>query len=362
MARARNIKPGFFLNDELAEVAPLGRLLFAGLWLLADREGRIEDRPKKIKAEIFPYDDCDVDMLLDSLMQHGFISRYEAQGIKCIQVVNFTKHQNPHPKEAKSVLPAEEGHIDSGFTPYYVPAEQRKRIMERDGNKCVACGATENLCIDHIIPRSKGGSNKDDNLQTLCKSCNSRKGTNDKVERNLITRKEISLHGKQVAKNAESPILNPLSLNPLSLKPESPILNPESSVECADAHSPTRAREEGEPVDSSVDNCVDKMCKKRFKEFWEAYPRKTGKGAAEKAYEKISPSKELHETMIRAVRSASLSRQWTEENGRFIPNPATWLNQKRWEDELPVDNGYSKQAAVCDRAIAMLETIEEGSG
>jgi hypothetical protein len=55
VARSRNIKPGFFLNDELAECEPLARILFAGLWCIADREGRLEDRPKRIKAEVLPY-------------------------------------------------------------------------------------------------------------------------------------------------------------------------------------------------------------------------------------------------------------------------------------------------------------------
>ena len=54
MARARNIKPGFFKNELLAEMPPETRLLFMGLWCLADREGRFEDRPKKIKMELFP--------------------------------------------------------------------------------------------------------------------------------------------------------------------------------------------------------------------------------------------------------------------------------------------------------------------
>lgn len=50
MARARNIKPAFFMNDELAEIDPLGRLLFIGLWTIADREGRLEDRPARHKS------------------------------------------------------------------------------------------------------------------------------------------------------------------------------------------------------------------------------------------------------------------------------------------------------------------------
>ncbi len=122
MARSRNIKPAFFMNDELAEIAPLGRLLFIGLWTIADREGRLEDRPLRIKAEILPYDDCDVDKLLDHLHEKGFIFRYchsstrqapdkhrtSREITRLIQVTNFTKHQNPHIKEKASELPAPE--------------------------------------------------------------------------------------------------------------------------------------------------------------------------------------------------------------------------------------------------------------
>jgi hypothetical protein len=97
--RARNIKPGFFKNESLAECDPLARILFIGLWGLADKEGRLEDRPKKIKVEVLAYDDCDVDALLSQLAMRKFITRYEADGKKLIQVERFTKHQRPHPKE-----------------------------------------------------------------------------------------------------------------------------------------------------------------------------------------------------------------------------------------------------------------------
>ena len=56
MARARNIKPAIMDNDDLAELAPLTRLLFVYLWMLADREGRLEDRPKRIAAQALPFD------------------------------------------------------------------------------------------------------------------------------------------------------------------------------------------------------------------------------------------------------------------------------------------------------------------
>ena len=107
MARARNIKPGFFKNEILGVADPLYSLLFEGLWVLADRSGRLEDRPLRIKGEVFPYrDGLNVDAMLNWLESNGFIRRYTAQGKKCILVLEFVKHQNPHKNETESELPA----------------------------------------------------------------------------------------------------------------------------------------------------------------------------------------------------------------------------------------------------------------
>ncbi|MDE1999749.1 MAG: hypothetical protein KGI52_12565 [Burkholderiales bacterium] len=110
MARSRNIKPGFFTNDDLGEMDPLARLLFAGMWTIADRAGRLEDRPKKIKAEVLPYDNCDADAYLSQLADRGFILRYEFEGKRYIQILAWEKHQNPHCKEAPSTIPAPSTH------------------------------------------------------------------------------------------------------------------------------------------------------------------------------------------------------------------------------------------------------------
>lgn len=108
--RARNIKPGFFRNEQLAECCAFARLLFEGLWCLADREGRLEDRPKRIRADVFPYDDVDVEELLDELAAQKLIVRYEAEGLRCIWIPTFLRHQHPLPKEKASELPPfEEG-------------------------------------------------------------------------------------------------------------------------------------------------------------------------------------------------------------------------------------------------------------
>jgi len=117
MPRARNIKPGFFMNEDLAECDLAARLLFIGLWCLADREGRLEDRPKRIGAFVFPYEQYDIDNLLNQLAERGFIIRYEVDGKKYIQVVNFKKHQNPHVREAASEIPAPETDIQCSESP-----------------------------------------------------------------------------------------------------------------------------------------------------------------------------------------------------------------------------------------------------
>ena len=110
MARSRNIKPAFFTNDKLADIEPLGRIMFIGLWTIADREGRMEDRPRRIKAEVLPYDDADTESLLNQLVKQGFIIRYEVDGERYIQVLQFNKHQNPHMKESASTIPAPDKH------------------------------------------------------------------------------------------------------------------------------------------------------------------------------------------------------------------------------------------------------------
>lgn len=107
MARARTIRPELLKHERVAELPALHRLFFIGLFTIADREGRLEDRPKRIKVETLPYDDCDVDQMLDDLEAHPdrLVVRYEVDGRKLIQIPNFTLYQQVHPKEPASELP-----------------------------------------------------------------------------------------------------------------------------------------------------------------------------------------------------------------------------------------------------------------
>lgn len=71
----------------------------------------------------------------------------------------------------------------------------------------------------------------------------------------------------------------------------------------------------------------------RFERFWTAYPRHTAKQTAQTAFKKIAPTEELLQTMLTAIEKQKGSHQWSDP--QFIPHPATWLNQRRWEDETP---------------------------
>jgi hypothetical protein len=107
VARLRTLKPSFFSDDVLAELSPLHRILFQGLWCYADREGRLKDRPRQLKAQVLPFDEADVESMLWDLHRKGFILRYvHGDGERAIQVKEFSKHQKPHPKEAASEIPA----------------------------------------------------------------------------------------------------------------------------------------------------------------------------------------------------------------------------------------------------------------
>lgn len=96
-----------------------------------------------------------------------------------------------------------------------------------------------------------------------------------------------------------------------------------------------------------------------FSIFWASYPKKVGKGAAEKSWKKIKPTKDLLEKMLNAIETAKQSMQWNKDNGQYIPNPATWLNQKRWEDEIIIDNKYSNKSKNSNNIPSAMTTAQK---
>lgn len=102
MARARNIKPGFFESDQVGEVSFCARLLFIAMWQIADRCGRLERRPAKLRAYAFRYDAlsvADVEAMLAELENAGLVKTTDLDGLSVLEIPTFNKHQTPHPKE-----------------------------------------------------------------------------------------------------------------------------------------------------------------------------------------------------------------------------------------------------------------------
>jgi hypothetical protein len=114
--RIRTIKPEFFHHEELFEAEvqtklPL-RVAFAGLWCIADREGRFKWEPRRIGVQVLPYDGVDFSRVLDALTTRGFILKYRVNDVCFGCIPSFLKHQVINNRESQSVLPDPEGNIE----------------------------------------------------------------------------------------------------------------------------------------------------------------------------------------------------------------------------------------------------------
>jgi hypothetical protein len=194
MARQRFIWPSLWSDPTLGRLDSDELLFYIGCFSLADDEGRILGDPAYLRAQIFPYREMSEDDIREiranvSAACHAF-SVYKVDGIDYICFTNWGDFQSPkYPKPSKLpglerngqesasrhgeiVHPGERQWVRRG----YVKKHVREAVHARDGHKCVQCGSGSSLQIDHIEPVSLGGSNEPPNLQTLCRSCNSRKG------------------------------------------------------------------------------------------------------------------------------------------------------------------------------------------
>lgn len=79
---------------------------------------------------------------------------------------------------------------------------------------------------------------------------------------------------------------------------------------------------------------LNELQEKQFDKFWQAYPKKVSKKEAQKSWNKINPSLELFEKILKALEIVKQTEQWKKDNGKYVPYPATWLNQERWTDEI----------------------------
>jgi phage replication O-like protein O len=163
------------------------------------------------------------------------------------------------------------------------------KILQRDENECCLCGANQRLEIHHIDYNQTNWEEL--NLVTLCRFCHAK--TNSKTQQYWIT----LLGNITYSCNLPLPI---------------------------QAHTKETTTKE------------TKLYTPKFETFWGAYPKKVGKGYAFQCWKKILSPKPTLEEILQSIDSHRQSLQWKKDGGQYIPNPSTWLNQRRWEDEVPV--------------------------
>ena len=220
MARIRTIKPEFFTSEDIVSLCPMARLLYIALWCEADREGRMQWKPRTFKIRYFPADDCDIESLCSALTSRNLVKLY---GDGLANIPQFQRHQHINPRESQSLLPAPDASGTRG-----------SRVSTRASTVSDA----------QVGKERKGRSN-----------------------------------------------------------------------DASDASG--------------------------FDAFWKAYPKKVGKDDVRKWFDRRHPDAALVDSMLAAVSVQAASSSWRKDDGQFIPNPSTWLNQGRWQDELgPETNGH----------------------
>ena len=173
-----------------------------------------------------------------------------------------------------------------------------------------------------------------------------------------IDRSTVRKHIKQLAEqgllrieNREGPKGNSSNLYYLTLGgvgqnstpvgPESTGVGPQPSGDVGPES--TRTSHSSEPVNEPKPMVTPDLLE-GFEQFWKLYPKKKGRKDAAKAWAKLKPNEELHQTLITALGSHCISEDWTKDGGRYIPNAATWLNGERWHDVLKPTGASSSSA------------------
>lgn len=290
MARIRSVKPEFFTDEDLAELSRDHRLLFQGLWTVADRTGRLEDRPKKLKLMIFPWDDDispqRIDDMLWELAQHKscFIIRYVVDDVSYIAVSNFEKHQRPHPREPHSTIPP-----PGEVTP-------RERIADEPP-----------LMLTQAIPEPVKAAAEQDLGNT---------------EANHARTEEPGLGTAEPRPGKHEEVVGPETsrIQEVPRSPKSPERIQAGSLQKETANK-------GKKLAAAA---IDPA----FARFWQAYPRRVGKQDALAAWLKLAPDEPLVEKILGAVELHKAQTDWLRDGGQYIPYPASWLNGKRWDDEI----------------------------
>ena len=140
MARIRYLKPDFFKDEHIKDLPYEARLFYQGLWVQADKEGRGEDRPVRLKTEIMPYDGINPEKLMEMLAhpkkdsKRPYIVRYEVGGEKYYQILHWHKHQKPHHTERDSEIPPPPKEAFNRYLTVKEPLLNSKELLQVHGD------------------------------------------------------------------------------------------------------------------------------------------------------------------------------------------------------------------------------------
>lgn len=204
-------------------------------------------------------------------------------------------------------------------------AEWREMLNVYD-NHCLRCGSTSPLVRDHVIPRYQGGTNHVTNIQPLCRSCNSSKGS-DTTDYRLTC---AHTKHKWLADASQVP------------------------AHCSVAHEwhATSTSTSSSSSNSSLNFSINQDSE--FEKFWKLYPKKKGKKAALKAWKKAADLPSI-DRLRSVIEQEKQTEQWKKDRGQYIPHPATWLNEGRWADEPTEVNGMSDPSGMMAQYKAFME-------
>ena len=328
----RVIKESICESEGLSECSLFACDLYKRLITYADDYGRFNSDTKIMRARLFPreYEEITEEDIILALAElagvkklYFYTSESFNQGEKHTGVYGAFPNRSDHQRitESKTKCPEpNDTDINDWYLRRFIPLDLRVEIVERDGFKCKICGKFLTSCreakrfvklgqglyhIDHIVPVVQGGRSPEENLRLTCPECNMKR-------KKRFTFKEIL--------EFDAPPISAANCGEVSQNAAIIQSNPIQIQSKSESKSEDNARED-------------------FDKFWSAYPRKAGN--KQKAFEAFKKAGVSLEILLDAIENQKQSSQWSKDNGQFIPHPTTWLNGKRWEDQLAVDRaGY----------------------
>lgn len=325
MARIRSVKPEFWTDEDLAELTRDARLLYIGLWNLADEHGRLRGDPRYVKGQIFPYDDDlpsgAVDELLDDLADAGKITRYRVGSGSYIFLPNLSKHQRLEAGKVPSKLPEPD---DPAALPHRPGPAQiradlsapRAQVMPSDArtDPGPSQNGPEDAGPDDDGPNGTPSMANSPDLPEGPAQIGADKSAPGADESSLLYGTGSMEHGacnERATSSQRDHSSNSGNGRHLSAVPA----NERPTPATAPRRNWSNAQIDADP---------------HFAAFWAAYPNKVSKGHARKAWLKaVRDGADPAQITV----AAEKFRDKPGRDPRFTAHPATWLNGERWGDQ-----------------------------